>query len=149
MLIFIETWMFYKGNLDRLSLAIQTSPVFGPAHMVDLEVSDMMIFIETWRFYKGDFDCISFAVRGPPVFKLAHMVDLGFSRSRGFHHFWRYMLNVLPPYERAQRLGVSGNGKIARKMKKSYEISIVFALGKVDVFIDFVEHDEKCLSWKK
>ena len=59
------------------------------------------------------------------------------------------MLNVLPPYERAQRLGVSGNGKIAKKMKKSYEISIVFALGKVDVFIDFVEHDEKCLSWKK
>ena len=45
------------------------------------------------------------------------------------------MLNVLLPYEKAQRLGVSGNGKIAKKMKKSYEISIVFALGKVDVFI--------------
>ena len=56
---------------------------------------------------------------------------------------------MLPPYERAQRLGVSGNGKIAKKMKNSYENSIVFALGKVDVFIDFVEHDEKCLSWKK
>ena len=53
---------------------------------------------------------------------------------------------MLLPYETAQRLGVSGNGKIARKMKKSYKISIVFALGKVDVFINFVEHDEKCLS---
>ena len=145
-MIFIETWRFPKGNLDRLSLAIQTSPVFGPAHMVDLEVSDMMIFIETWRFYKGDFDCISFAVRGPPVFKLAHMIDLGFSRSRGFHHFWRYMLNVLPPYERAQRLGVSRNRKIARKMKKSYEISIVFALGKVDVLLNLMHFLSKFRS---
>ena len=42
---------------------------------------------------------------------------------------------MLLPYEKAQRLGVSGNGKIAKKMKKSYENSIVFALGKVDVFI--------------
>ena len=41
---------------------------------------------------------------------------------------------MLPPYERAQRLGVSRNGKIAKKMKESYEISIVFALRKVDVF---------------
>ena len=56
---------------------------------------------------------------------------------------------MLPPYERAQRLGVSGNGKIAKKMKKSYEISIVFALGKVDVFINFFDHGEKFSSWKK
>ena len=48
------------------------------------------------------------------------------------------MLNVLLPYEKAQRLGVSGNGKIAKKMKKSYEISIVFALGKVDFILFFL-----------
>ena len=28
MLILFETYVFYKGNLDRLSLAIRTAPVF-------------------------------------------------------------------------------------------------------------------------
>ena len=47
MLILFETYVFYKGNLDRLSLAIRTAPVFRLSHMVDLEASDRLIFIET------------------------------------------------------------------------------------------------------
>ena len=89
MLILFETYVFYKGNLDRLSLAIRTAPVFQLSHMVELDASDMMILIEAGRFLKEILIAFSLQFAEPPVFKLtqAHMVSLGFSRSRGFHHF--------------------------------------------------------------
>ena len=57
----------------------------------------------------------------------------------GDHSGLRHVAYFWSNFERAQRLGVSRNRKIARKMKKSYEISIVFALGKVDVVIHFFD----------
>ena len=110
MWIFIERWVFSKGNRDRISFAVEAPPVFTLSHMATTVA--IILWPQLWPYGTA------YRQGGLGSGKSANEIEKHFWKSCDFHRDSSLRLSLLSPYGTAERLGGRGSGISAKKIKK-------------------------------